>query len=68
MSPPVQVFGRRQRGASHARWRAAAEKRQGTKSRRRVARVASPRAQYALGGFRHQADAAEQDARRSACK
>jgi hypothetical protein len=36
MSPPVQVFGRRQRRSNHALRRPASEKRQGTKSRRRV--------------------------------
>jgi hypothetical protein len=38
MSVPVQVFGRRQRRSNHAYWRPASEKRQGTKSRREVAR------------------------------
>src|SRR5271167_2921788 len=38
MSPPVQVFGRRQRRSNHALRRPASEKRQGTKSRRWVVR------------------------------
>jgi hypothetical protein len=33
MSPPVQVFGRRNAEPIHALWRPASEKRQGTKSR-----------------------------------
>ena len=32
-SPPVQVFGRRQRRSDDTLWRPASEKRQGTKSR-----------------------------------
>ena len=36
MSGNVQVFGRRQRRSNHALRRPASEKRQGTKSRRRV--------------------------------
>jgi hypothetical protein len=35
---PAQVFGRRQPQNFHTLWRPAAEKRQGTKSRRRVVR------------------------------
>jgi hypothetical protein len=35
---PAQVFGRRQPQNFHTFWRPAAEKRQGTKSRRRVVR------------------------------
>jgi hypothetical protein len=52
----VQVFGRRQRRSHHALWRLAAEKRQGTKSRREVVRwqcrklAAVPQALWGFGG------------------